>query len=213
MTERTITPTKESLLILKGINRELGKSFHHHNHVLLDIANQFYKKEDQITYLEIGTYKGASSLLMCHRENTKVVTVDRGKPIPMDLVRDNFNKYNPRPENSPTQIIGDSHSSQTFKIVEEETNGEVDILFIDGDHSEKGVIKDFELYSPLIKKGGFIVFDDYEDAKHSPEVKPTVNNLMAKHYDDWEIMFLPANILDAKPKQLQHYNVLVARKK
>jgi predicted O-methyltransferase YrrM len=36
----------------------------------------------------------------------------------------------------------------------------VDFLFIDGDHSYEGVKKDFEMYSPLVKKGGIIVFHD-----------------------------------------------------
>jgi hypothetical protein len=33
-------------------------------------------------------------------------------------------------------------------------------LFIDGDHTYEGVKKDFEMYSPLIRKGGFIAFHD-----------------------------------------------------
>ena len=34
-------------------------------------------------------------------------------------------------------------------------------LFIDGDHTKKGVQKDIELFFPLLKKGSIVVFDDY----------------------------------------------------
>ncbi|MFZ6012191.1 MAG: class I SAM-dependent methyltransferase [Bacteroidota bacterium] len=36
----------------------------------------------------------------------------------------------------------------------------IDFLFIDGDHSYDGVKKDFELYSPLVRKGGLVAFHD-----------------------------------------------------
>jgi len=36
-------------------------------------------------------------------------------------------------------------------------------MFIDGDHSYEGVKKDFELYSPQLEGGGYLVFDNYRD--------------------------------------------------
>jgi predicted O-methyltransferase YrrM len=36
----------------------------------------------------------------------------------------------------------------------------VDLLFIDGDHTYKGVREDFEMYSPLVRSGGLVVFHD-----------------------------------------------------
>jgi predicted O-methyltransferase YrrM len=36
----------------------------------------------------------------------------------------------------------------------------VDFLFIDGDHSYAGVKADFELYAPLVRKGGIIALHD-----------------------------------------------------
>jgi predicted O-methyltransferase YrrM len=36
----------------------------------------------------------------------------------------------------------------------------VDFLFIDGNHTYQGVKKDFELYSPLVRKGGIIALHD-----------------------------------------------------
>jgi predicted O-methyltransferase YrrM len=36
----------------------------------------------------------------------------------------------------------------------------VDFLFIDGDHTYAGVKQDFEMYSPLVRKGGLVAFHD-----------------------------------------------------
>ena len=53
----------------------------------------------------------------------------------------------------------------------------IDLLFIDGDHSYDMVISYFESFAPFVNPGGWIVFDDYMDHKHSPEVQPAVNDL------------------------------------
>jgi hypothetical protein len=36
-----------------------------------------------------------------------------------------------------------------------------DMLLIDADHTYDGVRQDFELYGPLVKRGGYVLFDDY----------------------------------------------------
>jgi cephalosporin hydroxylase len=48
----------------------------------------------------------------------------------------------------------------------------IDFLFIDGDHTKEGVKKDFEMYSPLVKKGGIVAFHDIviSDHHHSRDV-------------------------------------------
>ncbi len=55
----------------------------------------------------------------------------------------------------------DSHKMETLEKVKKILNGEqIDFLFIDGDHSYEGVKKDFEMYGPLVKKGGIVSFHD-----------------------------------------------------
>jgi predicted O-methyltransferase YrrM len=39
-------------------------------------------------------------------------------------------------------------------------NQHLDYLFIDGDHRYEGVKRDFEMYGPLVRKGGLIAFHD-----------------------------------------------------
>lgn len=60
----------------------------------------------------------------------------------------------------------DSHSPNTVKDLKELLQGQkIDYLFIDGDHSYKGVKKDFEMYAPLVKKGGLIGLHDIKDCE------------------------------------------------
>jgi predicted O-methyltransferase YrrM len=41
----------------------------------------------------------------------------------------------------------------------------VDLLFVDGDHTEAGVARDFELYRQLVRPGGIIAFHDIVDGR------------------------------------------------
>jgi cephalosporin hydroxylase len=58
-------------------------------------------------------------------------------------------------------ITGSSQNSKTLEntkiIFKDEL---IDFLFIDGDHSYHGVKMDYEMYGPLVRKGGIIAFHD-----------------------------------------------------
>ena len=49
-----------------------------------------------------------------------------------------------------------------------------DVLIIDGDHSYAGVKADFVNYLSAVKRGGYIIFDDY-NAPEWPDVKEFVD--------------------------------------
>jgi predicted O-methyltransferase YrrM len=58
-------------------------------------------------------------------------------------------------------IRGDSHAPATFSRIKEMLADQpLDFLFIDGDHRYDGVKADFEMYSPLVRPGGWIAFHD-----------------------------------------------------
>jgi len=58
-------------------------------------------------------------------------------------------------------IRADSHDTKTLEKVKRALGDEkIDFLFIDGDHTYEGVKKDFEMYSPLVRKRGIIAFHD-----------------------------------------------------
>ena len=48
---------------------------------------------------------------------------------------------------------------------------ELDLLFIDGDHSREGCAFDFEHFSPLLRIGGYLLIHDFD--RREPEAGPT----------------------------------------
>lgn len=69
---------------------------------------------------------------------------------------------------------GDSHSVEMLDRVKQWLAGaRFDFLFIDGDHSLAGVAKDFEMYSPLVRKGGLVAFHDIVPDYRTRFGKPT----------------------------------------
>jgi cephalosporin hydroxylase len=58
-------------------------------------------------------------------------------------------------------IQGNSQDDSTLKKVLS-ISEEYDIMFIDGDHSFQGTYGDFKKYSPYLKSGGYLLFDDQD---------------------------------------------------
>lgn len=57
-------------------------------------------------------------------------------------------------------ILGDSHDKKTYLTLLKTIGGRnVDLLFIDGDHTYDGVRKDYFMYSPLVERGIIAVHD------------------------------------------------------
>jgi hypothetical protein len=176
-------PSRESLEILRKISDQIdNQTFHHHYHILYDIAMSFDDGQS-LNYLEIGCYAGGSACLMLQRPNTNVISIDLGSPINKEVVIENVRKLNVN-QNNYNYIQGNSQDIKTIANLENLLNGELlDILFIDGDHSYNSVISDFNIYKKYVKKGGYIVFDDYNDSKFSPEVRMAVDSLDLKNYE------------------------------
>lgn len=170
--------TSTSINKIKEIKENMNMgTFHFHTHILYDIRSSF-DTDDEVIYMEIGTYAGASSsLIASHPNKTKCFALDLGYPIKKEIVEKNVDKFK-NPESTFLYIQGNSMDKQ---IVEKAYSlvPYVNILFIDGDHSRIGVFSDFENYSGLVKKNGYICFDDYLDSQHSPEVYSAVNDLVS----------------------------------
>lgn len=118
------------------------------------------------TVLEIGTAKGGTLFLFTRiaRDDALLVSVDMphgdfggGYPPYMVPLLQSF----ARASQSLRLVQGDSHKGETLQRVRDLLGGRsVDFLFIDGDHSYEGVKRDFEMYSPLVSKGGIVAFHD-----------------------------------------------------
>jgi hypothetical protein len=120
---------------------------------------------------EIGTHRGRTALLMAENtpESTTVYTLNQP---PADMAK-YFNgmtteqaetalgeAFRGKPAASKiVQLIGDS---RTFDF--SPYTGQMDIIFIDADHSYEGIKNDTERALPMLKPGGTIVWDDYNRA-------------------------------------------------
>ena len=87
----------------------------------------------------------------------------------------------------------------TLEVIDQIEDGELDLVYIDGDHTAKGIVIDLIKLSEKVKPGGLIGGDDYVDDiyHHDPErfdptmVKPVVNGFVAAH--DVEHFFSNSN--------------------
>jgi predicted O-methyltransferase YrrM len=118
------------------------------------------------TVLEIGTSNGGSLFLFA-----RVAAAD-ALLVSVDLPHGEFGGgYAPwrsvlyRGFASRQQRIrllrADSHETRTLEAARAALEGrQVDVLFIDGDHTYEGVRRDFEMYKSLVRDGGVIAFHD-----------------------------------------------------
>lgn len=128
--------------------------------------------------LEIGTAEGGTLLLFSRVASSDALIIS------LDLPSAPFFKTFFTQDQKIRFIRQNSHLTETFQSVEEILKGhKLDFLFIDGDHTYDGVKKDFEMYSPLVKKGGMIVFHDV--CVHPPpsecEVSKFWHNIKREH--------------------------------
>ena len=111
--------------------------------------------------VEIGSYLGASALFLAsgmkEREGT-VYCVDTWKNEGMsEGERDTFEEFtrNIKPLRDFTHILR-GRSVEIAKTF----NKEIDLIFIDGDHSYEAVRADVEAWIPKVKDGGIVVLHD-----------------------------------------------------
>ena len=118
--------------------------------------------------LEIGTARGGTLFLLCHvaGDDATLVSIDlpysgpcgnAGYPPAFEPLFTSF----AREQQMIELIRGDSHSDETLAGVERILGQRaLDFLLIDGDHTEAGVRRDFTMYSPLVRRDGYIALHD-----------------------------------------------------
>lgn len=101
--------------------------------------------------LEIGMHQGYSMELWRKAFDPRIlVGVEINSPTPVSYVTEEGMLWN----------ADSTHPSIAEKVKELLKGEPVEFLFIDGDHSAQGVLQDYNLYAPLVRKGGVIVFHD-----------------------------------------------------
>lgn len=145
--------------------------------------------------LEIGTAAGGTLFLL-----SRVAAPD-ARMVSIDMPEGGFGGgYNPlrsflyrsfaRGRQRIVPIRADSHSPATRSRLRSVLGGEpLDFLFIDGDHSAEGVLRDFEDYAPFVRPGGWIAFHDirWDERGWSGDVHKVWPELAAR-YDGVELI-------------------------
>ena len=157
---RTTTPAVEAAV-------RAGLEFHMLQHIdelimLVDWLEQVGVR--LATVLEIGSYTGGSTAFFCTLATERVVSIDLPDAVGCGpTMLQSYQRNHALATRFPhfRGIIGDSHDSETFVSVKSALDGRpVDLLFIDGDHSELGVTSDCAMYGALVRPGGVIAFHD-----------------------------------------------------
>ncbi len=118
-----------------------------------------------------------------------------------------------REDNIFEYFVGNSRDRGVVKKVRDRVKN-VDMLFIDGEHTLEAVIEDFINYKDLVNDGGFIIFDDYNDFGWNPVVKHGVDMIVNEYlFDDYEVLGFVYNKLKATPDTMIYNNEFVLRKK
>lgn len=133
---------------------------------ILAFAGILEKRSPRVI-LELGTYRGGTVYVWTTvaPPQAKIISIDlppgTHKDAAPESLTDRIKSFG-EPKNQKIYLIkGDTQSVATLKKVKTVLKKDrVDFLFIDADHTYKSVKRDYELYSPLVKRGGIIAFHD-----------------------------------------------------
>ena len=135
------------------------------------------KRRKLKTIVEIGTAQGGTLYTWCKiaTSDALIISIDLpGGPFGGGYTLNDIKKFRKhRRKNQKLHFLRkDSHKQETKnKLLEILDGRKIDFLFIDGDHSYRGVKKDFQQYSPLVKQRGLIVLHDILRHPKVPECK------------------------------------------
>ncbi|MEF2231966.1 MAG: class I SAM-dependent methyltransferase [Pseudodesulfovibrio sp.] len=124
--------------------------------------------------LEIGCFIGASTMWICSaledcNKGGLLHSVDLyGDKLPFKGIKymillDALSYIRKRLEEAGLSHRNVQHEGNSHEIgtrYDQKIGEELDFLFIDGDHTIDGALKDFLLYGPHLKKGGYLLFHD-----------------------------------------------------
>jgi len=145
--------------------------------------------------LEIGTNYGGTLFLLCavSPPGAKIISVDlKSGPFGGGYPRRKIPLFRRFPKSGQELYLiqADSHSEETKqRVLRILADGQLDYLFLDGDHTYSGVQRDFEMYAPLVRSGGIVAFHDI--VTYNQETQCEVARFWAeikKHYRYQEII-------------------------
>lgn len=166
----------------------------------INVALSNLPQSNNIVFLEIGVLKGGNFVFigdMLKRFYANVYGI--GIDLP-GIIKYAGNDVNPEEEVlalHPTFkyniIIGNSQHQHVIKKTKHLLCGKnIDILFIDGDHSYNGCMSDFNNYSPMVRKNGIIGFHDIGEQRFDVRTK-VWPKIQSQYKKTWEFVFKPGH--------------------
>ena len=125
---------------------------------LANLLNIYHQLQPQVV-VELGVYQGGTLHFWLQNAppNATIIGIDC---LPID---EHWRTWVPSGI-TLDYLQGDTHDPVTLTGLQEILRGRpIDFLFIDCDHTEEGVTRDFEMYGPLVRSGGVIAFHDILD--------------------------------------------------
>jgi predicted O-methyltransferase YrrM len=154
-------------------------------------------KEGPRAVCEIGTANGGTTFLLGQSLPTTEVMIG----IDLFVKRRQRLGHLARPGQKIVLLDADSGAAATMDHVRQTLAGrELDLLFIDGDHSLAGVARDFQTFRQLVRDGGLIAFHDImEDSftrtgvrtEHWTGDVPKFWRALKEHYQHYEFVNAP----------------------
>jgi predicted O-methyltransferase YrrM len=112
---------------------------------------------DDAVVVQIGAGVGTGSLGMVEmKPSIQMYTIDISEGGPFGGLQNERNAFADTGLPLPHQILGDSQ--EVWKDWKEP----IDLIFIDGDHSETGLQRDIDGWLQFLKPGGYVLFHDYQ---------------------------------------------------
>jgi len=160
-------------LIDNAISTGFRIGMHQHSEEIKPFCNWLKDKLGDIrNVLEIGTLHGGTAAMWHELSEGIVITVDLPEGNWGGAAHNYQDRYQVRNSDLRRKfsriipLTGDSHSYTMAHAVRHILGGEkVDLLFIDGDHSFRGVELDYWMYTQFVKTGGVIAFHDIADTE------------------------------------------------
>lgn len=102
--------------------------------------------------IEIGSCEGGSTLYFAQLLDL----IGKGTIISVDIDRSKFNVRHPR----IVLVTGNSSSPEVAAQVSELCRGKSVLVLHDGDHRKEPVLKDLEVYAPLVSLDSYLIVED-----------------------------------------------------
>lgn len=183
---------------------------HQHVHEITEFVKWLLLCEQPHNVVEIGTLHGGTAVMWSAIATGKVITVDKpmGRFGGADHGLTTFacqERAKKLASISPriVSVLGDSKSIATYaEVLGHLGKEQIDLLFIDGDHTLEGVSDDYELYRQLVRKGGVIAFHDINTTEFHVNAGCFVHELWAEilkgdqysdQYDDAQVFTIGAD--------------------